>query len=149
MTRPKSDNSVRMQSMQVLYTASKPLRAMAVAAAIDRTPKLVGSLLIVCYQSGDISRVMMPGLGMYGYFMTQEQKDQMRMLDSGVLIKRYTLKLEPIDISARLIFLRKLADNPFWQEHTELHNIIADYQRAASLASPEDKDGDDELEKAA
>lgn len=149
MAPPKSPHSVRHQAARIVFESSKPLRALAVAYALDRSPKLIGSLLVVSYQNGDLSRMTLPGTNMFGYFMTAEQKEQFRKLDSGVLVKRYTFKMEPIDISARLLFLRKLADNPFWQEHAELHNIIADYQRAASLASPEDANDPDDLEIAA
>lgn len=149
MAPPKSPHSVRHQATRIVFESSKPLRALAVAHALDRSPKLVGSLLVVSYQCGDLSRMTLPGTNMFGYFMTAEQKDQFRLLDRGVRVKRYTFKMEPIDISARLIFLRKLADNPFWQEHVELHNIIADYQRAAALASPEDADEPEALDEAA
>jgi hypothetical protein len=146
MGKPRaiSTESNRMQCMNVLYHSTKPMRAFEVARQLELEPKAAGTALQFAYQDGSISRMQLPGSQFHAYFMTTEQMGDMRMLDSGVLVRRYVLKAEPIDITARMLFLRKLADNPFWQEHAELHNIIADYKRTLnaqnSLIDMEEKE---------
>lgn len=139
-----SGESIRMLAIKVLFHMSRPMRSIEVARQLEMAPHSVGTALQTAYHAGSISRQQIPGGKFFAYFMTAEQKADMRMLDNGMLVRRYVIKHEPIDITARMLFLRKLADNPFWQEHAELHNIIADYKRTLaaqnSLIDMEEKE---------
>lgn len=126
--------SIPSTIMAELNRLSAPMRPVQLARLLNRVPASVGGVLSNLYMLGKISRVLRPADPAYSYFMTPEQKaDWLAKATKAVEVQRRFVKVEPIDIPARLRFLQMLADNPAIQDYAQLHCIIGDYRRTLTL----------------
>lgn len=134
-----SPNSLRNLVLAELARHSRPLRSVHLARYITRPADAVGSVLHLIHKAGQASRIRVPGDSFYSYFLTPEQKaDWTAQYGEAVVVKRIEVRVEPIDIPARLRFLEMLTENPAMQDYAQLHNIISDYRRTLAVQRGEE-----------